>query len=54
MKKGKYIDEIKKIFFSRATGPNSYKIGTKHPYVMGIQVCLNEGPLLSQGDIIMK
>ena len=26
----------------RNTGPISTKLGTKHPWVMGIQVCLNE------------
>ena len=25
-------------------GPISTKPGTKHPWVKGIQVCLNEGP----------
>ena len=33
-----------KFFFSRTTGPISNKLGTKHPWVMGIQVCSNEGP----------
>ena len=32
------------IFFSRTTGPISTKLGTKHPWVKGIQVCSNEGP----------
>ena len=31
------------IFFSRTTGPISTKVDTKHPWVMGIQVCSNEG-----------
>ena len=31
-----------KIFFSRTTGPISNKLGTKHPWVKGIQVCSNE------------
>ena len=48
MKQKKYIDEIlKKIFFSRTTGtsgPISTKLGTKHFWVMGNQVCSNEGP----------
>ena len=29
---------------SRTTGPSSTKFGTKHPWVMGIQVCLYKGP----------
>ena len=32
-----------KIFFSRTTEPISTKLGTKHPWVKGIQVCSNEG-----------
>ena len=37
--------------FSRTTGPISTKLGTKHPWVKGIQVCSNEGPRPSQrGD----
>ena len=28
----------------RTTGPISTKLGTKHPWVKGIQVCSNEGP----------
>ena len=32
------------IFFSRITGPVSTKLGAKHPWVKGIQVCSNEGP----------
>ena len=32
-----------KIFFSRTTEPISTKLGTKHPWVKGIQVCLNKG-----------
>ena len=42
MKKRKYIEEIKKIFFSRTTGPNSTKPATVHPWVKVIQVCSNE------------
>ena len=38
----KYIDEILKIFLSRTTGPISTKLGTKHPWMKGIQVCSNE------------
>ena len=41
-----------KIFFSRTTWPFSTKLGTMHPRVKGIQVCLNEGPSFFQGDII--
>ena len=33
-----------KIFFSRTTWPFSTKLVTMHPWVKGIQVCLNEGP----------
>ena len=32
-----------KIFFSRTTEPISTKLGTKHPWVKGIQVCSNDG-----------
>ena len=39
------------IFFSRTTGPISTKLGTKYPWVKGIQVCSNERPRPSQrGD----
>ena len=50
----KIIWQLLKIFFSRTTGPIStilisrhdisFKLGTKHVWVMGIQVCSNEGP----------
>ena len=33
-----------KIFFSRTTRPISFKLETKHVWVMGVQVCSNEGP----------
>ena len=33
-----------KIFFSRTNGPISTKLGTKSPWVKGIQVCANERP----------
>ena len=33
-----------KIFFLRTTEPILTKPGTKHPWVMGIQVCSNDGP----------
>ena len=32
------------IYFSRTIEPISTKLGTKHPWVKGIQVCSNEGP----------
>ena len=39
------------IFFSRITRPISTKLGTKHPWVKGIQVCTNKGPhLFPRGD----
>ena len=31
-------------FFSRTTGPFSTLLGTKHPWVVWIQVCSNKGP----------
>ena len=31
------------MFFFRTTVSISTKLGTKHPWVMGIQVCSNEG-----------
>jgi hypothetical protein len=30
-------------FFSRTTGPIITRVSTNHPWVRGIQVCLNEG-----------
>jgi hypothetical protein len=40
-----------KFFFSRTTGPRLTKLGTNHPWVKGIQVCTNEGDILSpRGD----
>ena len=33
-----------KIFFSRTIGPISTKLGTKHPCVIGIPDCSNDGP----------
>ena len=30
------------MFFSKTTEPISTKLGTKHPWVKGIQVCSNE------------
>ena len=48
----KYIDEIKKIFFSRTTELISTKLGTKHSWVKGTHFCSNEGSHpLSRGDI---
>ena len=31
-----------KVFFLRTTGPISTKLGTEHPWVKGIKICLNE------------
>ena len=40
-----------KIFFSRTPWTIWTKLGTKHPWVHGIQVCSNEGPrLFPRGD----
>jgi hypothetical protein len=40
-----------KIFFSRASWPNSIKLATHYPCVKGIQVCSNKGPdPLQKGD----
>ena len=36
--------EIGEINCSKLTGPISTKLGTKHSWVKGIQVCSNEGP----------
>ena len=33
-----------KVFFSKTTGPISTKLGTKHPWLKGTQICSNEGP----------
>ena len=47
----KYIDKLKKKFFSRTTWPISTKLGTMYPWVMRTLVCWNEGPhLFSRGD----
>ena len=35
----------RKLFTFSSTGPISTKVGTKHPWVKGIQICSNEGPL---------
>ena len=37
-----------KIFFFSTTGPISIKLGTKHPWVKGIQVYSNEGTCPNQ------
>ena len=39
-----------KIHFSRTNGPISTKLGTKHHWVKGIQVCSNEEPFNSHKD----
>jgi hypothetical protein len=40
-----------KIFFFRTSRSNSIKLGTKYPWVKGIQVCSNKGPVpLLRGD----
>ena len=38
------LKTLKKIFFSLTTELISTKLGTKHPWVKGIQVCTNELP----------
>ena len=56
MKQQKYIDEIK-IFFSKTSGLISRRLGTKHPWVKGIQVCSVKGHTLFQDkytEIITK
>ena len=40
----KILGQNFKIFFSKTTGPISTKFNTKHPWVTGIIVCLNEKP----------
>ena len=45
------------MYFSRTAGPISTKLGTKHPWVRGIQVYSNQGPLPfsnSRGDDYKK
>ena len=37
----------KKIVFSRTTEPISNKLGTKHSWMKGVQVCSNEEPINS-------
>ena len=43
-----------KTFFSTTTGPISNKIGSKYPWVKGVQVCSNELSVLVPGEIITK
>ena len=43
-----------KILVSKTTGSISTKIGTKHPWVKGIQDSSNKGPAFFQGEIITK
>ena len=38
-----FYSKYLKIFFSRTTGPISTQLGTKHPWMKGIQVYSNEG-----------
>jgi hypothetical protein len=45
---------LKRIFFSRTRRPISIKLGTNHPYVMGILNCSYEGPGPFQRGIITK
>ena len=48
-KKQKYLRILK--IFLRTSGPISTKLGTKHPWVIGIQVCSKEGPRpFARGD----
>ena len=47
----KCIDDLKKIFLSRTTGPISAKLGTNHPWVKGVLEYSKEEPLLfRRGD----
>ena len=41
----KYIEEIKKNLLVQNHWANFNQIGTMHPWVKGMQVCSNEGPL---------
>jgi hypothetical protein len=42
---------LKKIFFSRTSGPISIKLGTNHPWVKEILYNINKGPgPLQRGD----
>ena len=44
------LTKLKKILFSRTTGPISNRLGTKHPWVKGSQVCSNEKTFNSDED----
>ena len=45
------IHKYLKVFFFRTIGPISHKLDTKHPWIMRIQVCSNEGPhIFPRGD----
>ena len=47
----------RKLFTFSSSSPEpliSTKLGTKHPWVKGIEVCSNEGPRPFQGEIITK
>ena len=47
----KYIFSNFEVFSSKTTGLISIKLGTKHPWVKGIQINSNEGPFpFSRGD----
>jgi hypothetical protein len=51
VKEYKYTENLKKIFFSRTSWPNSIKLVTNYPWVKGIQLCSNKGPgPLQRGD----
>ena len=41
-------------FYYRTNVPISIKLGTKHPLVIDIKVCLNERYDLFQGELIAK
>jgi hypothetical protein len=43
-------------YSTRTSRPISIKLGTNHPWVKGIQICINEfkGQLLFKGEIITK
>ena len=50
-KRRKYIDKLNSKTFSRTDESISTKLGTRHPWAMGTQVCLNEGlPPFPSGD----
>ena len=43
-----------KIFFFRTTGTIYTRLGTNHPWVKGIQVCLNEKDSPLEGEMVAK